>query len=102
MFAVCETEGTNSFVHTGVISNWCDETRIPPATISQVFKYYLDITTPPIPLLLQQFALLAKDDQQKKRLEVLSKVNPCNLEVKLGFEKRKGEPFARCHMCSFT
>ncbi|XP_032898999.1 nitric oxide synthase, brain isoform X1 [Amblyraja radiata] len=57
----------------GVIGNWCDETRIPPSTISQAFKYYLDITTPPIPLLLQQFALLAKDDQQKKRLEVLSK-----------------------------
>ncbi|XP_069789236.1 nitric oxide synthase 1 isoform X2 [Narcine bancroftii] len=57
----------------GVISNWCDETRIPPSTIFQVFKYYLDITTPPTPLLLQQFALLAKNDQQKKRLEVLSK-----------------------------
>ncbi|XP_078277885.1 nitric oxide synthase 1 [Rhinoraja longicauda] len=57
----------------GAISNWCDETRIPPSTIFQVFQYYLDVTTPPTPLLLQQFALLAKDDQQKKRLEVLSK-----------------------------
>ncbi|XP_072921558.1 nitric oxide synthase 1 isoform X1 [Hemitrygon akajei] len=57
----------------GVISNWCDDTRIPPSTIFEVFKYYLDITTPPNPLLLQQFALLAKDDLQKKRLEVLSK-----------------------------
>ncbi|XP_067861791.1 nitric oxide synthase, brain [Heptranchias perlo] len=57
----------------GVISNWSDENRIPPCTIFQVFKYYLDITTPPNPLLLQQFALLARNDQQKKRLEVLSK-----------------------------
>ncbi|XP_059511074.1 nitric oxide synthase, brain isoform X1 [Stegostoma tigrinum] len=57
----------------GIISNWSDENRIPPCTIFQVFKYYLDITTPPSPLLLQQFALLAKNEEQKKRLEVLSK-----------------------------
>uniref|UniRef100_A0A8D2MQE1 Nitric oxide synthase n=1 Tax=Zonotrichia albicollis TaxID=44394 RepID=A0A8D2MQE1_ZONAL len=43
----------------GVISNWTDENRVPPCTIFQAFKYYLDITTPPTPLLLQQFALLA-------------------------------------------
>ncbi|XP_078410153.1 nitric oxide synthase 1 [Cetorhinus maximus] len=57
----------------GVISNWSDENRIPPCTIFQVFKYYLDITTVPSPLLLQQFALLARNEEQKKRLEVLSK-----------------------------
>ncbi|XP_078083118.1 nitric oxide synthase 1 [Mustelus asterias] len=57
----------------GVISNWSDENRIPPCTIFQAFKYYLDITTAPNPLLLQQFALLAKNEEQKKRLEVLSK-----------------------------
>lgn len=58
----------------GVISNWTDENRIPPCTIFQAFKYYLDITTPPTPLLLQQFALLATSDKEKKRLQVLSKV----------------------------
>ncbi|XP_074868402.1 nitric oxide synthase 1 isoform X1 [Carettochelys insculpta] len=57
----------------GVISNWTDENRIPPCTIFQAFKYYLDITTPPTPLLLQQFALLATNDKEKKRLQVLSK-----------------------------
>uniref|UniRef100_A0A8B9SWB9 Nitric oxide synthase n=1 Tax=Anas platyrhynchos TaxID=8839 RepID=A0A8B9SWB9_ANAPL len=57
----------------GVISNWTDENRIPPCTIFQAFKYYLDITTPPTPLLLQQFALLATSDKEKKRLQVLSK-----------------------------
>uniref|UniRef100_A0A672UW42 Nitric oxide synthase n=2 Tax=Neoaves TaxID=3078114 RepID=A0A672UW42_STRHB len=36
----------------GVISNWTDENRVPPCTIFQAFKYYLDITTPPTPLLL--------------------------------------------------
>uniref|UniRef100_A0A8B9VNJ5 Nitric oxide synthase n=1 Tax=Anas zonorhyncha TaxID=75864 RepID=A0A8B9VNJ5_9AVES len=56
-----------------VISNWTDENRIPPCTIFQAFKYYLDITTPPTPLLLQQFALLATSDKEKKRLQVLSK-----------------------------
>uniref|UniRef100_A0A8B9JGV2 Nitric oxide synthase n=1 Tax=Astyanax mexicanus TaxID=7994 RepID=A0A8B9JGV2_ASTMX len=57
----------------GVISNWTDESRIPPCTIHQAFKYFLDITTPPSPLLLQQFAPLATNEKQRKRLEVLSK-----------------------------
>uniref|UniRef100_A0A493T210 nitric-oxide synthase (NADPH) n=1 Tax=Anas platyrhynchos platyrhynchos TaxID=8840 RepID=A0A493T210_ANAPP len=72
----------------GVISNWTDENRIPPCTIFQAFKYYLDITTPPTPLLLQQFALLATSDKEKKRLQVLSKYeewkwskNPTIVEV---------------------
>lgn len=62
----------------GVISNWTDESRIPPCTIYQAFKYFLDITTPPSPLLLQQFAPLATNEKQRKRLEVLSKVGKTN------------------------
>ncbi|KAI4820969.1 hypothetical protein KUCAC02_028924 [Chaenocephalus aceratus] len=57
----------------GVISNWTNETRIPPCTIYQAFQYFLDITTPPSPVLLQQFAALATNDKHKKKLEVLSK-----------------------------
>ncbi|XP_072288550.1 nitric oxide synthase 1 [Eucyclogobius newberryi] len=57
----------------GVISNWTNETRIPPCTIYQAFQYFMDITTPPSPVLLQQFAALATNEDQKKRLEVLSK-----------------------------
>ncbi|CAL8331312.1 unnamed protein product [Arctogadus glacialis] len=57
----------------GVISNWTDEIRIPPCTISQVFQYFLDITTPPSPVLLQQFASLATNEKQRNKLEVLSK-----------------------------
>uniref|UniRef100_A0A4W3HSW6 nitric-oxide synthase (NADPH) n=1 Tax=Callorhinchus milii TaxID=7868 RepID=A0A4W3HSW6_CALMI len=34
------------------VDNWNDEKRIPPCTIFQAFKCYLDITTPPNPLLL--------------------------------------------------
>ncbi|KAA8592537.1 hypothetical protein FQN60_017992 [Etheostoma spectabile] len=37
------------------------------------FQYFLDITTPPSPVLLQQFAALATNDKQKKKLEILSK-----------------------------
>lgn len=58
----------------GVISNWKDESRLPPCTIFQAFKYYLDITTPPTPLQLQQFASLATNEKEKQRLLVLSKV----------------------------
>lgn len=65
-----------NYLLAGVISNWTDENRVPPCTIFQAFKYYLDITTPPTPLLLQQFALLATSDKEKKRLQVLSKVKP--------------------------
>lgn len=60
----------------GVISNWKDEPRLPPCTIFQAFKYYLDITTPPTPLQLQQFASLATSEKEKQRLLVLSKVGP--------------------------
>lgn len=62
----------------GVISNWTDEHRLPPCTIFQAFKYYLDITTPPTPLQLQQFASLATSEKEKERLLVLSKVGPCS------------------------
>lgn len=62
------------FLSAGVISNWTNETRIPPCTIYQAFQYFLDITTPPSPVLLQQFAALATNDKQKKKLEILSKV----------------------------
>uniref|UniRef100_A0A8C6TYH5 Nitric oxide synthase n=1 Tax=Neogobius melanostomus TaxID=47308 RepID=A0A8C6TYH5_9GOBI len=77
-------------------NNWTNETRIPPCTIYQAFQYFLDITTPPSPVLLQQFAALATNEEHKKRLEVLSKViteyeewkwynNPTLVEVMVEF-----------------
>lgn len=65
---------------TGVIRNWTDERRLPPCTIFQAFKYYLDITTPPTPLQLQQFASLATSEKEKQQLLVLSKVGPGPLQ----------------------
>uniref|UniRef100_A0A3P8ZH67 Nitric oxide synthase 1 n=1 Tax=Esox lucius TaxID=8010 RepID=A0A3P8ZH67_ESOLU len=58
----------------GVISNWLEEPRIPPCTIFQAFQYFLDITTPPSPVLLQQFASLATNEKHRRKLEILSKV----------------------------
>lgn len=66
---------------TGVIRNWTDERRLPPCTIFQAFKYYLDITTPPTPLQLQQFASLATSEKEKQQLLVLSKVGPGPLHL---------------------
>lgn len=74
--------GMPLFFSAGVISNWTDESRIPPCTIYQAFKYFLDITTPPSPVLLQQFAPLATNEKQRKRLEVLSKVGKTSAEKK--------------------
>uniref|UniRef100_A0AAX7TCI6 Nitric oxide synthase n=1 Tax=Astatotilapia calliptera TaxID=8154 RepID=A0AAX7TCI6_ASTCA len=59
--------------NTALGGNWTNETRIPPCTIYQAFQYFMDITTPPSPVLLQQFAALATNDKQRKKLEILSK-----------------------------
>uniref|UniRef100_A0A3B5A3N0 nitric-oxide synthase (NADPH) n=1 Tax=Stegastes partitus TaxID=144197 RepID=A0A3B5A3N0_9TELE len=40
-------------------------TRIPPCTIFQAFQYFLDITTPPSPVLLQQFAALGLQEYEE-------------------------------------
>uniref|UniRef100_A0A8C7JJA1 nitric-oxide synthase (NADPH) n=1 Tax=Oncorhynchus kisutch TaxID=8019 RepID=A0A8C7JJA1_ONCKI len=59
--------------NTALDKNMTLEPRIPPCTIYQAFQYFLDITTPPSPVLLQQFASLATNDKQRKKLETLSK-----------------------------
>uniref|UniRef100_A0A3P8VBK3 Nitric oxide synthase n=1 Tax=Cynoglossus semilaevis TaxID=244447 RepID=A0A3P8VBK3_CYNSE len=59
--------------NTTLGNNWTKESRISPCTIYHAFQYFLDITTPPSPVLLQQFAALATNEKEKKKLEVLSK-----------------------------
>lgn len=40
---------------------WVKERRLPfPVTLQEAFTYYLDITTPPTPQLLQQFQKMVK------------------------------------------
>uniref|UniRef100_A0A6Q2XU80 Nitric oxide synthase n=1 Tax=Esox lucius TaxID=8010 RepID=A0A6Q2XU80_ESOLU len=74
--------------NTALGFNWLEEPRIPPCTIFQAFQYFLDITTPPSPVLLQQFASLATNEKHRRKLEILSKYeewkwynNPTMVEV---------------------
>uniref|UniRef100_A0AAX7V4P7 Nitric oxide synthase n=1 Tax=Astatotilapia calliptera TaxID=8154 RepID=A0AAX7V4P7_ASTCA len=41
--------------NTALGGNWTNETRIPPCTIYQAFQYFMDITTPPSPVLLHRY-----------------------------------------------
>uniref|UniRef100_A0A8C8D7M6 Nitric oxide synthase n=1 Tax=Oncorhynchus tshawytscha TaxID=74940 RepID=A0A8C8D7M6_ONCTS len=63
----------NQIVKVEFLEERNTEPRFPPCTIYQAFQYFLDITTPPSPVLLQQFASLATNDKQRKKLETLSK-----------------------------
>lgn len=95
--------GFISLYFVGVISNWMDEIRIPPCTIYQAFKYFLDIATPPSPLLLQQFAPLATNEKQRKRLEVLSKVRNATVtqDFYLHHQPRRSALLRHTHLCLF-
>lgn len=45
----------NSYIHSET-TTWVTERRLPvPVTLIEAFTYYLDITTPPTPQLLQLF-----------------------------------------------
>uniref|UniRef100_A0AAR5QJ33 Nitric oxide synthase n=2 Tax=Dendroctonus ponderosae TaxID=77166 RepID=A0AAR5QJ33_DENPD len=50
----------------GVVKNWKPHDRLPACSLRDLFTRYLDITTPPSPNLLQHFASIASDDDQKK------------------------------------
>ncbi|KAG8146231.1 hypothetical protein E2320_012603 [Naja naja] len=57
--------------HEDLVNTLIERLEDAPPTNQLAFKYYLDITTPPTPILLQQFALLATDEKEKKRLQGL-------------------------------
>uniref|UniRef100_A0A8D0G724 Nitric oxide synthase n=1 Tax=Sphenodon punctatus TaxID=8508 RepID=A0A8D0G724_SPHPU len=50
---------------------WTSENRIPPCTLSQALTYFLDVTTPPSQQLLKKLTQLAREESDKKKLEVL-------------------------------
>ncbi|XP_011410183.2 PREDICTED: nitric oxide synthase, endothelial-like [Amphimedon queenslandica] len=53
---------------------WNKERRLPfPVTLQEAFMYYLDITTPPTPQLLQQFQKMATRKLEQNFLEELGK-----------------------------
>ncbi|XP_008070020.1 nitric oxide synthase, inducible [Carlito syrichta] len=52
-------------------SYWVHDKRLPACSLSQALTYFLDITTPPTPLLLQKLAKLATEETERQRLETL-------------------------------
>ncbi|CAH1105276.1 unnamed protein product [Psylliodes chrysocephalus] len=56
----------------GVLKTWKPHERLPACSLKQLFSYYLDITTPPTPNLLQHFASIATDPEEKKQLNLLA------------------------------
>uniref|UniRef100_A0A8C3XKM3 Nitric oxide synthase n=1 Tax=Chelydra serpentina TaxID=8475 RepID=A0A8C3XKM3_CHESE len=50
---------------------WTRDKKIPPCTLSQALTYFLDVTTPPSQHLLKKLSLLATEEGDKHRLEVL-------------------------------
>ncbi|CAH1168649.1 unnamed protein product [Phyllotreta striolata] len=56
----------------GVLKSWKPHERLPACSLRQLFSYYLDITTPPSPNLLQHFASIATDAEEKKKLNLLA------------------------------
>ncbi|XP_061441724.1 nitric oxide synthase 3 isoform X2 [Rhineura floridana] len=51
---------------------WVPSPRLPPCTLRQALTFFLDITTPPSPQLLQLLATLAQDPAEKEKLQQLS------------------------------
>ncbi|XP_017771545.1 PREDICTED: nitric oxide synthase, salivary gland [Nicrophorus vespilloides] len=56
----------------GVVKTWVDHEKIPACSLRSLFSEYLDITTPPTPNLLQQFASIATDEEDQRRLTLLA------------------------------
>ncbi|XP_049776657.1 nitric oxide synthase, salivary gland [Schistocerca cancellata] len=56
----------------GVLKNWEPHERLPPCSLRTLFTRFLDITTPPTPDLLQHFASIASDPEDKRRLNLLA------------------------------
>uniref|UniRef100_A0A803TQ28 Nitric oxide synthase n=1 Tax=Anolis carolinensis TaxID=28377 RepID=A0A803TQ28_ANOCA len=61
-------------LEAGMHANWkVENPRLPPCTLRQALSFFLDITTPPSPQLLQLLATLAEDPREKETLQRLSK-----------------------------
>ncbi|XP_065255669.1 nitric oxide synthase 3 isoform X2 [Emys orbicularis] len=53
-------------------ASWVPLSRLPPCTLRQALTFFLDITTPPSPQLLQLLATLAEDGAEREQLQRLS------------------------------
>uniref|UniRef100_A0A452UBF5 Nitric oxide synthase n=1 Tax=Ursus maritimus TaxID=29073 RepID=A0A452UBF5_URSMA len=59
-------------------SYWVRDKRLPPCSLSQALTHFLDITTPPTPLLLRKLAQLATEEAERQRLETLCQPSEYN------------------------
>lgn len=53
---------------------WVRDPRLPPCTLRQALTFFLDITSPPSPRLLQLLSTLAEEPGEQQELETLSQV----------------------------
>lgn len=63
-----ETQTSN-----GITKTWLPHDKRPICSIRDMFSCYLDITTPPNPGLLKYFASIAENDEDRKKLGLLSR-----------------------------
>ncbi|CAH0554483.1 unnamed protein product [Brassicogethes aeneus] len=61
-----------SHTSNGVVKTWTPHERLPSCSVRELLGRYLDITTPPSHNLLQQFADIATDEQDQKKLNLLA------------------------------
>ncbi|KAK9703975.1 FAD binding domain [Popillia japonica] len=63
---------TETQTSNGVVKQWSPHEKIPARSVRELFSKFLDITTPPSSNLLQQFAAIATDEEDQKRLNILA------------------------------
>ena len=57
-----------------MLTEWEPSTRLPVCSVWNAFSRYLDITTPPTPQFLKLLADFATNDEDREKLQLLSKV----------------------------
>ena len=62
------------FCFSGVSKIWEPDERIPTCTLREALTYFLDLTTPPSQVILQQMTKFVSNDYELARLEKLSQV----------------------------
>ncbi|GLV41924.1 Nitric oxide synthase [Carabus blaptoides fortunei] len=56
----------------GVVKTWVAHEKLPALPLREILSRFLDITTPVSPNILQQFAAIATDEEDKQRLNLLA------------------------------
>lgn len=51
------------------------QARLPPCTLAQALTFYLDVAAPPSPQFLQLLSSLAREPEERERLQRLAQVS---------------------------